>query len=138
MWRAMSHDALLEARDVTRSFGGGLLDRDAIVALDDFSFAIDAERPSITAIVGESGSGKTTLARLLLGLVAPTSGQVLYQGRDLHALSGAERRSVPPRRAGDLPGPVRRLQSVLPRRPRAHDAGREIPPCQKRGPRRAA
>jgi peptide/nickel transport system ATP-binding protein len=84
---------LLEARNVTRSFGGGLLDRDAIVALEDFSFAIDAERPSITAIVGESGSGKTTLARLLLGLVAPTSGQVLYQGRDLHALSGTERRA---------------------------------------------
>ena len=48
---------------------------------------------AITAIVGESGSGKTTLARLLLGLVAPTSGQVLYQGRDLHALSGTERRA---------------------------------------------
>ena len=52
-----------------------------------------ADRPSITAIVGESGSGKTTLARLLLGLVAPTSGQVLYQGRDLHDLSGTERRA---------------------------------------------
>ena len=83
---------LLEARNVTRSFGGGMLDRGAIVALEAFSFAIDAARPSITAIVGESGSGKTTLARLLLGLVPPTSGQVLYQGRDLHALSGAERR----------------------------------------------
>jgi oligopeptide/dipeptide ABC transporter ATP-binding protein len=85
--------AFLEARNVTRTFGGGLLDREPIVALEDFSFAIDAGHPSITAIVGESGSGKTTLARLLLGLVAPTSGQVLYQGRDLHALSGAERRA---------------------------------------------
>jgi oligopeptide/dipeptide ABC transporter ATP-binding protein len=83
---------LLEARHVTKSFGSGLLDRDQTVALDDFSFAIDTERPSITAIVGESGSGKTTLARLLLGLVAPTSGEVLYQGRDLHDLSGHERR----------------------------------------------
>jgi oligopeptide/dipeptide ABC transporter ATP-binding protein len=83
---------LLEARHVTKSFGSGLLDRDQTVALDDFSFAIHTERPSITAIVGESGSGKTTLARLLLGLVTPTSGEVLYQGRDLLALSGAERR----------------------------------------------
>ena len=58
------------------------------MALEDFSFTIDAERPRITAIVGESGSGKTTLARLLLGLIAPTAGQVLYQGRDLHDLSG--------------------------------------------------
>ena len=84
---------LLEARNVTKTFGGGLLDRHHTVALEDFSFAIDAAQPSITAIVGESGSGKTTLARLLLGLVAPTSGQVLYQGRDLHALSGTERRA---------------------------------------------
>ena len=39
-----------------------------------------AAQPSITAVVGESGSGKTTLARLLLGLIAPTSGQVLLPG----------------------------------------------------------
>jgi peptide/nickel transport system ATP-binding protein len=84
---------LLEARHVTKTYGGGLLDRDSTVALEDFSLAIDIDNPSVTAIVGESGSGKTTLARLLLGLAAPTSGQVLYQGRDLHALSGTERRA---------------------------------------------
>jgi peptide/nickel transport system ATP-binding protein len=84
---------LLEARNVTRTYGGGLLVRDSTVALEDFSLAIDSDHPSVTAIVGESGSGKTTLARLLLGLVAPTSGQVLYQGRDLHDLSGTERRA---------------------------------------------
>ena len=61
--------------------------------MEDFSLLIEGDRPAITAIVGESGSGKTTLARLLLGLVAPTAGQVLYQGRDLHALSGTERRA---------------------------------------------
>jgi peptide/nickel transport system ATP-binding protein len=43
--------------------------------------------------VGESGSGKTTLARLLLGLIAPTSGAVLYRGKDLRTLSHAERRA---------------------------------------------
>jgi peptide/nickel transport system ATP-binding protein len=84
---------LLEARHVTKTFGSGLLDRGHTVALDDFSFAIDSEKPSITAIVGESGSGKTTLARLLLGLVAPTSGDVLYRGRDLRALAAAGRRA---------------------------------------------
>ena len=84
---------LLEARHVSRTFGGGLLDRASTIALEDFSLAIDADRPSITAIVGESGSGKTTLARLLLGLVAPTEGQVLYRGSDLHALSGTARRA---------------------------------------------
>jgi oligopeptide/dipeptide ABC transporter ATP-binding protein len=77
---------LVELRHATKTYG-------RIAALEDFSLAIESGRPAITAIVGESGSGKTTLARMLLGLVAPTSGQVLYQGRDLHALSGTERRA---------------------------------------------
>jgi peptide/nickel transport system ATP-binding protein len=80
---------VLEARHVTKVFGGGLFDRNATVALEDFSMAIDSDRPSITAVVGESGSGKTTLARLLLGLVTPTSGQVCYQGQDLRAMGSA-------------------------------------------------
>ena len=84
---------LLEFHHVTRSFGGGLLERDRVVALEDFSLTLDVERPSITAIVGESGSGKTTLARLLLGFLAPSSGSVRYRGRDLHALSRSERRA---------------------------------------------
>ena len=89
---------LLEARHVAKLFSSGLLDRHATMALEDFSLAIDSERPSITAVVGESGSGKTTLARLLLGLVAPTRGEVLYQGQDLqnmaHAAWRAFRRDV--------------------------------------------
>src|SRR5712664_2875970 len=84
---------LLEARHVTKLFSSGLLDRHATMALADFSLAIDSERPSITAVVGESGSGKTTLARLLLGLIAPTRGHVLYKGNDLQDLSAAERRA---------------------------------------------
>src|SRR5688500_18727557 len=84
--------ALLEARHVTKVFGGGRFAKaPGTVALDDFSFRIDAEPPTITAIVGESGSGKTTLARLLLGLAAPTTGAVLYRGKDLQQLSGEER-----------------------------------------------
>jgi peptide/nickel transport system ATP-binding protein len=77
--------ALVELRHATKRYG-------AITALRDLSLVIQAERPTIIAIVGESGSGKTTLARLLLGLVTPTMGQVLYHGRDLHTLSHAERR----------------------------------------------
>src|SRR5215210_7270174 len=85
--------ALLEARHVTKVFGGGRFAKaPGTVALDDFSFRVDAEPPTITAIVGESGSGKTTLARLLLGLAAPTSGEVLYRGKNLQSLSGEERR----------------------------------------------
>jgi oligopeptide/dipeptide ABC transporter ATP-binding protein len=84
--------ALLEARHVTKVFGGGLFDRTKTVALEDFSMTIGDDSPSITAVVGESGSGKTTLARLLLGVTWPTTGSVLYKGKDLRKLSSAESR----------------------------------------------
>lgn len=84
---------LLEAKNVTRVFGGGRFSRSpAMVALDGFSFQVEEEPPTITAVVGESGSGKTTLARLLLGLTSPSSGEVLYRGKDIQRLSGDERK----------------------------------------------
>ena len=85
--------ALLEARNVTKVFGGGMLAKTRTVALENFSLAIDNSPPSFTAIVGESGSGKTTIARLLLGLTAPTRGEVLYQGKDVRHMSRAEHRT---------------------------------------------
>jgi len=85
--------SLLEARQVSKIFGGGLFDKRVTVALDDFSFAIESSPPRVTAIVGESGSGKTTLARLFLGLISPSAGEVLYNGTDLRKLARDERRS---------------------------------------------
>jgi peptide/nickel transport system ATP-binding protein len=83
--------ALLEARHLSKVFGGGLFSRHRTQALLDFSLRVDTEPPSITAIVGESGSGKTTLARLLLGLISPTEGEVVYLGKTFRSMSGAER-----------------------------------------------
>jgi oligopeptide/dipeptide ABC transporter ATP-binding protein len=83
---------LIELRDVTKTFTSGVLGRERKVALERFSFSVDAERPAITAVVGESGSGKTTLARLLLGLIQPTEGQMLYKGQQFEALKPADRR----------------------------------------------
>ena len=91
--RRAAMTALLEAREVTKTFGGGLLDRRHTVALRHFSLGLAEGRPSVTAVVGESGSGKTTLARLLLGLLTPTEGEVAYRGRDLAAMSRAEWRT---------------------------------------------
>ena len=82
--------ALLEARHVTRIFGGGLIKRRRTLALEDFSLSIGSGQPSITGVVGESGSGKTTMARLLLGLESLTRGDVLYKGKDLRQLSRTE------------------------------------------------
>lgn len=84
--------ALLEARGVTKVFGGGLFDRSKTIALEDFSMAIAGDTPSITAVVGESGSGKTTLARILLGAIDPSEGGVLYKGKELKKLSKSDSR----------------------------------------------
>src|SRR5215471_20678411 len=84
---------LLEARHLHKAFGGGVFSRRVTRALIDFSLRVDTDPPSITAIVGESGSGKTTLARLLLGVIAPTLGEVRYEGKPLSTLTRAERRA---------------------------------------------
>jgi oligopeptide/dipeptide ABC transporter ATP-binding protein len=82
--------ALLEARHVTKIFGGGLVKKHRTIALEDLSLSIGGGQPTITGVVGESGSGKTTMARLLLGLESPTQGEVLYKGKDLRRLSRTE------------------------------------------------
>lgn len=85
---------LLEARNLRKVFssgGGPFSTRSETVATEDFSISISAESPSFTTVAGESGSGKTTIARLLLGLMAPTSGQVLYRGSDVRGMNRAER-----------------------------------------------
>jgi peptide/nickel transport system ATP-binding protein len=58
-----------------------------VQALAGVSFSVQAGRS--LGVVGESGSGKSTLARLVMALEAPSAGQVLFQGRDLHALPAA-------------------------------------------------
>ena len=74
---------LIEVCNVTKVFGSGLLQREQRVALKDFSMSIQDSPPKIISIAGESGSGKTTLARLILGFLIPTRGEVRYRGKDL-------------------------------------------------------
>lgn len=57
-------------------------------AVDDVSFTIP-EEPTILSLVGESGSGKSTIARIVLGLLRPTSGEVFYEGRNVLARDAA-------------------------------------------------
>lgn len=84
---------LLEAQNVSKIFGGGFLSRKRVVALESASVTIPDERPTIIAIAGESGSGKTTLARLLLGIIQPTSGEIRYKGQDLRTMDADQRRT---------------------------------------------
>jgi len=83
--------AFLELRDVSKVFGGGLFHKKRTVALDHFSMTIDTSVPTVRAVAGESGSGKSTLGLILLGFLTPTSGQVLYQGKEMRKLTSAER-----------------------------------------------
>jgi peptide/nickel transport system ATP-binding protein/oligopeptide transport system ATP-binding protein len=57
-----------------------------VKAVDGISFSI--KEGETLAIVGESGCGKTTTAKLILKLEEPTAGQVLIDGKDVHALKG--------------------------------------------------
>ncbi len=81
--------ALVELRDLRMWFagrGGSFGRRPAPVrAVDGISFTI--RRGETLGLVGESGSGKTTAGRAILQLYRPTSGQVLYEGRDLTRLN---------------------------------------------------
>lgn len=66
----------------TRLFGP----KQTIEVVSNVSFSIG--RGEILGLVGESGSGKTTIGRLVMRLLDPTSGTVLFDGTDLTALSG--------------------------------------------------
>jgi peptide/nickel transport system ATP-binding protein len=72
---------LLEVRSLSKHFklGGGLFGRSGVVrAVDDVSFAVD--KGEVLGIVGESGCGKSTTARLVIGLIAPDLGEVIFDG----------------------------------------------------------
>ncbi len=83
--------SLIELKNVSKTFGTGWFSRQT-VALRDFSISIREDAPAITALVGESGSGKTTIARLILGIIPPTSGHVLYRDKPVSKLSRTERK----------------------------------------------
>lgn len=78
---------ILAAHGLGRAFRtkGGLLH-----ALTDITLGCEAGRS--LGVVGESGCGKTTLNRLLLALDTPTTGEVVFRGKDIATMSGSERR----------------------------------------------
>jgi ABC-2 type transport system ATP-binding protein len=74
---------VIEVRSLTKRFGSG-------TAVDGLSFAVGAG--TVTGFLGPNGAGKTTTLRVLLGLVAPTSGQAVIWGKPYRELGGRRRR----------------------------------------------
>jgi putative ABC transport system ATP-binding protein len=77
----------LSARRLVQVFGSGENETHALRGV-----SLDLTPGKLTLVMGPSGCGKTTLLAVLSGLLRPTGGQVLIGGRDLYALSAAERR----------------------------------------------
>jgi ABC-type oligopeptide transport system ATPase subunit len=82
---------LLEIRNVSKVYQRGLLSSKATVALKEYSLTLPEDNPSILTVAGESGSGKTTLAMLLLGFITPTTGEIIYRGKNIRSLEGKEK-----------------------------------------------
>ncbi|HYK94711.1 MAG TPA: ABC transporter ATP-binding protein [Candidatus Dormibacteraeota bacterium] len=81
----MSETPLLATDALSRHFRlGGLFSSRTLHAVDDVDLQI-GER-EIVALVGESGSGKSTMARLLALLYRPTTGKILFRGKDVAAI----------------------------------------------------
>jgi branched-chain amino acid transport system ATP-binding protein len=74
--------SLLQVEGASKRFGN-------LVAIDDVSMAI--ESGELRAIIGPNGAGKTTFFNLVSGLVAPTSGAILFEGRDVTSLAPEKR-----------------------------------------------
>ncbi len=85
---------LLEVRNLVKHFhvGGGLFGgaSGVVRAVDGVSFSL--RRGETLGLVGESGCGKTTTGRCILQLERPTSGEILFEGRDLATLTEGELR----------------------------------------------
>ena len=76
---------IIEARDLTVGYG-------SYVVQKDLNFTIN--RQDVFIIMGPSGCGKSTLLRVLVGLLQPTKGQVLYRGQDFWAGTESERQKL--------------------------------------------
>jgi peptide/nickel transport system ATP-binding protein len=65
---------------------------DSVKAVDDVSFTI--HKGEVFGLAGESGSGKSTVGRLVIRLLEPTAGKVIFDGTDLNSLSSEEMRRM--------------------------------------------
>ncbi|MBR5537620.1 MAG: ATP-binding cassette domain-containing protein [Clostridia bacterium] len=80
-------DTILEVKNLTKYFK---TKRGMLHAVDDISFKL--ERGKTLGLVGESGCGKSTTGRTILRLIEPTSGEIIFEGKDINKLNKRELR----------------------------------------------
>ncbi len=100
---------LVEVRDLVKHFPitqGIVFQRQigAVKAVDGVSF--DVKAGETLGIVGETGCGKSTTARLLVRLLEPTSGTIVFDGRGHRCRQEGCPQRAPPQGADGLPGPL--------------------------------
>ena len=84
-----SSKVVMEVKGLKKHFKVGK--NQILKAVDDVSFSI--REGETLGLVGESGCGKTTCGRTVIGMYDKTGGQVLYNGKDVHALRGKEKKA---------------------------------------------
>lgn len=93
----MTAAPLLQVQNLTKHFPSGarrLLGgpRPVVHAVDDVTLTL--QRGETLGLVGESGCGKSTVSRLMVRLLEPTGGRILFEGQDIAAMRGAELRRM--------------------------------------------
>jgi peptide/nickel transport system ATP-binding protein len=73
-------EKILECKNLTKIYTSGLVRTKSVVAVKNVTF--DVEKGEIVTLAGESGSGKTTVAKMILRLIEPTSGDIIFNGQN--------------------------------------------------------
>jgi len=87
---SMKNEPLIQAENLVKYFPlvKGFLKKVYVRAVNDVSLRVHEKE--ILALVGESGSGKTTVGRLLLRLIEPDSGKVIFEGKNIYEMNRKE------------------------------------------------
>ena len=133
----MNAAPMLELRDITRrfekklDFAGRIAQRLGAPVREEVVHAVDrvnltVRKGELVGLVGESGCGKSTLGRMVAGILPPTEGTILRDGRDIKALMGAEARQMKLRTQMIFQDPYAslnprmRVQDIVGEAPRVH------------------